>query len=82
MTRKQRKQKQNRRAAVLGTVVVCVLLGILVADFHDNGEIDNGRFLIVALFVFSGAGAGAMLDNLANWYLGGRDDDGSDDGEA
>lgn len=66
-----------KRAAILTTVAFVVALGILIADFMDNGHIDNDNFLIVALFVFSGAGTGRAVDALVDNYLGRRrrDDD-------
>lgn len=48
---------------------------LLVADFHDNGKIDNDKFFVVALFIFSGAGAGRALDALVDKYLGVKEDE-------
>lgn len=74
--RKQKQQPESRRTAVLATLVLFVLLGLTVADFLDNGHVDNGNFLVVSLFIFSGAGAGRALDSLVDRYID-QDDDGS-----
>ncbi len=68
----RRRPKEAKRTAVLATVAFLVVLGLMVADFVDNGRIDNGRFMIVALFVFSGAGAGRAIDAVVDWYIEGR----------
>lgn len=71
--------REPKRTAWIATVIVAVLLGVVVADFRNNGVIDNGKFLIVGLFIFSGTVSGNMADRLLDRYLGGRKDEDKQD---
>lgn len=55
------------------TIAFLAALGILLADFADNGVIDNQKFLIISLFVFSGAGTGRAIDAVIERYIGKQD---------
>lgn len=65
-----RGEVESRRAIILGTIAFFVVLTLAVLDFWDDGEINNSKFLIVALFVFSGAGTGRIIDALVDRYVG------------
>lgn len=62
------------RASILATIAFVVVLTILVLDFRDNGRIDNDHFLMLALFVFSGAATGRTIDALVGAYTNKRKD--------
>ena len=59
-----------RLTPVLTTVAFITVVTITVMDFLNDGVIDNGKFLIVSLCLFSGLISGRLLDGIVDKYLG------------